>query len=79
MRRESRPLSCGCSSYYRLFRDCGAAKIAYGEAAVATPAAETETHKNALLTFKAELAKRQPKMGSQLGLMALDGKVELFS
>jgi len=60
-------------------RDCGAAKIAYGEAAVATPAAETETHKNALLTFKAELAKRHPKMGSQLGLMALDGKVELFS
>ena len=60
-------------------RDCGAAKIAYGEAAVATPAAETETHKNALLMFKAELAKRQPKLGSQLGLMALDGKVELFS
>jgi carbonic anhydrase len=60
-------------------RDCGAAKIAYGEASVATPAAETETHKNALLTFKAELAKRQPKLGSQLGLMALDGKVELFS
>lgn len=60
-------------------RDCGAAKIAYGEAAVATPAAETETHKKALLTFKAELAKRQPKLGSQLGLMALDGKVELFS
>jgi hypothetical protein len=60
-------------------RDCGAAKIAYGDAAVATPAAETETHKKALLTFKAELAKRQPKLGSQLGLMALDGKVELFS
>ena len=60
-------------------RDCGAAKIAYGEAAVATPAAETETHNNALLTFKAELAKRHPKMDSQLGLMALDGKVEFFS
>jgi carbonic anhydrase len=60
-------------------RDCGAAKIAYGAAAVATHAAETETHKNALLTFRAELAKRQPKLGSQLGLMALDGKVELFS
>ena len=60
-------------------RDCGAAKIAYGEAAVSTPAAETETHKNALLTFKKELATRQPKLGSQLGLMALDGKVELFS
>lgn len=60
-------------------RDCGAAKIAYGAAAVATPAAETETHKNALLTFKKELAVRQPKLGSQLGLMALDGKVELFS
>ena len=60
-------------------RDCGAAKIAYGAAAVATPAAETETHKNALLTFKKELAVRQPKLGSQLGLMALDGKVEMFS
>jgi len=60
-------------------RDCGAAKIAYGDAAVATPAAETATHKNALLTFKAEMAKRQPKLGTQLGLMALDGKVEVFS
>jgi carbonic anhydrase len=60
-------------------RDCGAAKIAYGQAAVATPAAETETHKNALLKFKKELAARQPKMASQLGLMALNGKVEIFS
>jgi carbonic anhydrase len=60
-------------------RDCGAAKIAYSEAAVSTTAAETETHKNALLTFKKELAVRQPKLGSQLGLMSLDGKVELFS
>jgi carbonic anhydrase len=60
-------------------RDCGAAKIAYGEAAVATPEAETETHKMALTTFKKELNARQPKLGSQLGLMALDGKVEFFS
>src|SRR5262245_50696596 len=29
-------------------RDCGAAKIAYGEAKVATPQAETETHRAAL-------------------------------
>ena len=59
-------------------RDCGAAKIAYGEAAVATPAAETETHKNALLLFKKELATRQPKLGSKLCLMALDGNIEEF-
>ena len=60
-------------------RDCGAAKIAYGEAAVATPAAETETHKKALLEFKKQLAVRQPKLGSSLGLMALDGTIETFN
>jgi carbonic anhydrase len=60
-------------------RDCGAAKIAYGEAAVATPEAETETHKAALLEFKKQLAVRHPKLSSFLGLMALDGSIQTFS
>ena len=60
-------------------RDCGAAKIAYGEAAVATPAKETETLKAALLEFKKQLKVRQPTLTAELGLMSLDGKVESFS
>jgi hypothetical protein len=60
-------------------RDCGAAKIAYGAAAVATPAKETETHKAALLEFKKQLKVRQPTLTAELGLMSLDGKVESFS
>jgi hypothetical protein len=60
-------------------RDCGAAKIAYGEAKVANPKIETETHKAALMEFKKQVAEKQPKLQVELGLMALDGKVEMFS
>lgn len=60
-------------------RDCGAAKIAYGEAAVANRDAETATHRQALMSFRDEVAKRQPKLRVELGLMDLDGKVETFS
>jgi carbonic anhydrase len=60
-------------------RDCGAAKIAYGEAAVATPAAETATHRNSLAEFRKQVAQRQPKLTVETGLMALDGKVEMFA
>jgi hypothetical protein len=60
-------------------RDCGAAKIAYGDAAVANPAVETATHKAALLEFRKQVSERQPKLATELGLMALDGKVEMFS
>ncbi len=60
-------------------RDCGAAKIAYGEAAVANPQIETETHKASLMEFRKQVAERQPKLAVELGLMALDGKVEMFS
>ena len=59
-------------------RDCGAAKIAYGDAAVATKAAETETHKKAATAFRAEMTKRQPTMKLEIGLMALDGSIEMF-
>jgi carbonic anhydrase len=60
-------------------RDCGAAKIAYGDAAVANRDAETATHRKSLLEFRAEVAKRFPKLRVELGLMDLNGKVESFS
>jgi carbonic anhydrase len=57
-------------------RDCGAAKIAYGEATVANPATETEMHRAAFAEFRKQVADRQPKLAVETGLMALDGKVE---
>ena len=60
-------------------RDCGAAEIAYGAAAVKDRATETATHKAALLEFRAEVAQRQPTLKVETGLMALDGTVELFT
>lgn len=60
-------------------RDCGAAKIAYGPEAVKDQATETATHKAALLEFKKQVGERQPKLAVELGLMAVGGKVEMFS
>ncbi len=60
-------------------RDCGAAKIAYGAEKVATPAIETQTHKEALLEFRRQLKEKFPAMDSTLGLISLDGKLETFS
>ena len=60
-------------------RDCGAAKIAYGADAVANPRIETETHKAALMEFRKQVAERQPKLKVELGLMAVNGRVEMFS
>ena len=60
-------------------RDCGAAKIAYGADAVKDAATETATHKAALLEFKKQVAERQPSLKVELGLMAVNGKVEMFA
>lgn len=60
-------------------RDCGAAKIAYGEAAVADPTAETKTHRTALAEFRQQLAARHPQLGVETGLMALDGTFEVIT
>ena len=60
-------------------RDCGAARIAYGDAKVANAEVETETHKAALMEFRKQVNERQPKLAVETGLMALDGKVEVFS
>jgi hypothetical protein len=60
-------------------RDCGAAKIAYGDEKVANRQIETETHQAALMEFKKQVSEKQPKLQIELGLMALDGNVETFS
>ena len=60
-------------------RDCGAAKIAYGAAKVASPEIEAHTHRVALMQFRNELSRRHPKLTAELGLMDLSGKVEMFS
>lgn len=60
-------------------RDCGAAEIAYGAAKVANPKIETETHRKALAEFRRQVHQRHPQMAVETGLMALDGKVEMFT
>jgi carbonic anhydrase len=60
-------------------RDCGAAKLAYGEASVATPERETETHRKALAEFRRGVGQRQPKLAVETGLMALDGTIQMFA
>ena len=60
-------------------RDCGAAKIAYGPEKSATPQVESETHRAALMEFRKQVSERQPKLAVETGLMALDGKVEMFA
>src|SRR5207248_4149727 len=58
-------------------RDCGAAKIAYGDAKVATRELETETHRAALAEFRKQVGQNQPKPGVETGLMAIDGTIEM--
>lgn len=60
-------------------RDCGAAKIAYGDAKVANAAAETVTHMQALMEFRKQLKEKHPNLGVELKLMSLDGKIEQFA
>jgi hypothetical protein len=40
---------------------------------------ETETHKAALMEFRKQVGERQPKLAVETGLMALNGKVEMFT
>jgi carbonic anhydrase len=60
-------------------RDCGAAKIAYGADKVANPQIETETHRTAMAEFRKQVAQRHPDLKVQTGLMALNGKMEMFA
>jgi carbonic anhydrase len=60
-------------------RDCGGARIAYGDAAVANPKVETETHRASLMEFRSQVKQRQPKLAIETGLMTIDGNVEMFA
>ncbi len=59
-------------------RDCGAAKIAYGDAKVATREIETETHRAALAEFRRRVGDRNLNIQTETGLMALDGTIEMI-
>ncbi|MBN8964642.1 MAG: hypothetical protein J0H89_04510 [Rhizobiales bacterium] len=60
-------------------RDCGAAKIAYGADNVASPKLEAETHHAALIEFRKQMAERHPQMTVETGLMAIDGRIAMFT
>lgn len=60
-------------------RDCGAARLAFGDAAVASRDAETRSHIEALWAFRAEVTRRHPPLEVVTGIMALDGSVELVA
>ena len=60
-------------------RDCGAAKIAYGADKVANPKIETETHRTAMAEFRKQVATRHPELKVETGLMAINGKLEMFT
>jgi carbonic anhydrase len=60
-------------------RDCGAARIAFGADKVANAEIETATHKAALAEFRKQVAARQPTLAVETGLMAVDGKIEMFA
>jgi len=58
-------------------RDCGAAKLAFGDAAVATRQAETASHAESLRAFTAETRRRKPALTVLAGIMDLNGSVEV--
>jgi carbonic anhydrase len=60
-------------------RDCGAARVAYGDDSIANPQVETRTHREVLEEFREAVAKHQPQLAVMTGLMALDGSIEIFS
>ena len=59
-------------------RDCGAAKIAYGDAQVANRQVETETHRAALAEFRRQVGDRKTNLQVETGLMDLDGTIEMI-
>lgn len=60
-------------------RDCGAARIAYGDDSIANSQIETKTHREVLAELREAVAKHHPQLTVETGLMALDGSIEMFS
>ena len=57
-------------------RDCGAYKAILGLDLAAKPKEEFEAHATQMRSLRADIATRHPRLGVELLLMALDGKVE---
>ncbi len=57
-------------------RDCGAYKVAFGDAYAGKGEAETAQHKGVMLEAQAMLKAKFPDLGSEFYLMALNGKAE---
>jgi carbonic anhydrase len=60
-------------------RDCGAAKIAYGDAAVANRDTETATHRTALNEFRKQCNEKQPNLKVETLLIGLNRRVQPLS
>lgn len=60
-------------------RDCGAARIAYGDNSIANSQIETQTHREVLAEFRQAVAEHHPQLTVETGLMALDGSIQMFS
>ena len=60
-------------------RGCSAMKVAYGLSEFKDKLLETETHRYALQEFRRQMAERSPAMDVWIGLIAVDGKVELLN
>jgi hypothetical protein len=59
-------------------RSCAAMKIAYGLAKTSDKLIETETHRYALQEFRHRMAERNADVEVEIGLIGLDGKIEMF-
>lgn len=57
-------------------RDCGAYRIAFGDAHTADRATETGTHAGVIARFAAEVAEHHPGLEVEAWLMGLDGTAE---
>lgn len=57
-------------------RDCGAAKLAFGESAVTGREAETASHAEVLRAFHDAATRRHPGLAVTLAIMDLDGTID---
>lgn len=60
-------------------RGCAAMKAAYGLNKTADKLIETETHRYALQEFRKRMVERNAEIEVEIGLIGLDGKVEIFT
>ncbi len=58
-------------------RDCGAAAVAYGDRVLTDRTYETDMLSEALRTFRSQVQQRQPQLIVELGIMDVDGHVDV--